>query len=36
MLHEGRIPAYGPPAAPRTSPNPHVQRFIHAGSVEAH
>jgi ABC-type transporter Mla maintaining outer membrane lipid asymmetry ATPase subunit MlaF len=36
MLHEGRIAAYGPPAALRASPNPHVQRFIHAGSVEAH
>jgi ABC-type transporter Mla maintaining outer membrane lipid asymmetry ATPase subunit MlaF len=36
LLHEGRIAAYGPPAVLRASPNPHVQRFIHAGSVEAH
>ena len=30
------IAAYGTPAALRASPNEHVQRFIHAGSVEAH
>jgi ABC-type transporter Mla maintaining outer membrane lipid asymmetry ATPase subunit MlaF len=36
MLYEGTIAAYGTPAALRASPNEHVQRFIHAGSVEAH
>src|ERR1044071_4466365 len=36
MLYQGRIVAYGPPAALRASPDPHVQRFIHAGSVDVH
>jgi ABC-type transporter Mla maintaining outer membrane lipid asymmetry ATPase subunit MlaF len=36
MLHEGKIAAYGSPAELRASPNEHVQRFIHAGTVEAH
>jgi ABC-type transporter Mla maintaining outer membrane lipid asymmetry ATPase subunit MlaF len=36
MLYHGRIVAYGPPAALRASPDPHVQRFIHAGSVDVH
>ena len=34
MLHEGRIAAYGSPAELRASPDEHVQRFIHAGSVD--
>ncbi len=36
MLHEGKIVAYGPPAELRASRDEHVQRFIHAGTVEAH
>jgi ABC-type transporter Mla maintaining outer membrane lipid asymmetry ATPase subunit MlaF len=36
MLHEGKIAAYGSPAELRASDNEHVQRFIHAGTVEAH
>ncbi|HMG54843.1 MAG TPA: ATP-binding cassette domain-containing protein [Kofleriaceae bacterium] len=36
MLYQGRIVAYGPPAELRTSRDPHVQRFIHAGSVDVH
>jgi hypothetical protein len=28
--------AYGPPAELRASRDPHVQRFIHAGSVDVH
>jgi len=35
LLHEGEIAAYGTPAEVRASPNPHVQHFIHAGSVDA-
>jgi ABC-type transporter Mla maintaining outer membrane lipid asymmetry ATPase subunit MlaF len=34
MLHQGKIAAFGTPAELRASPNEHVQRFIHAGSVE--
>jgi phospholipid/cholesterol/gamma-HCH transport system ATP-binding protein len=33
MLYHGEIAAYGTPAQVRASPNPHVQHFIHAGSV---
>jgi ABC-type transporter Mla maintaining outer membrane lipid asymmetry ATPase subunit MlaF len=33
MLYMGEIAAYGTPAEIRASPNPHVQQFIHAGSV---
>ena len=36
MLYQGRIVAYGPPAELRASRDPHVQRFIHAGSVDVH
>jgi ABC-type transporter Mla maintaining outer membrane lipid asymmetry ATPase subunit MlaF len=36
MLYEGRIVAYGSPAELRASPDEHVQRFIHAGSVDVH
>jgi ABC-type transporter Mla maintaining outer membrane lipid asymmetry ATPase subunit MlaF len=36
MLYQGRIVAYGPPAALRASSDPHVQRFIHAGNVDVH
>jgi len=36
MLYQGRIVAYGTPAELRASPNEHVQRFIHAGSVDVH
>jgi phospholipid/cholesterol/gamma-HCH transport system ATP-binding protein len=36
MLNRGEIAAYGTPAQVRASPNPHVQNFIHAGSVETH
>ena len=36
MLYQGKIVAYGPPAALRASRDPHVQRFIHAGSVDVH
>jgi phospholipid/cholesterol/gamma-HCH transport system ATP-binding protein len=36
MLYEGEIAAYGTPSEVRASPNPHVQHFIHAGSVEGH
>jgi phospholipid/cholesterol/gamma-HCH transport system ATP-binding protein len=36
MLHQGKIAAYGSPAELLASPNEHVQRFIHAGAVEAH
>ncbi len=32
----GRIVAYGSPAELRASPDEHVQRFIHAGTVEVH
>jgi ABC-type transporter Mla maintaining outer membrane lipid asymmetry ATPase subunit MlaF len=34
MLHEGKIVAFGSPAELRASTNEHVQRFIHAGSVD--
>ena len=34
LLHRGRIAAYGTPAQVRTSPDSHVQHFIHAGTVE--
>jgi ABC-type transporter Mla maintaining outer membrane lipid asymmetry ATPase subunit MlaF len=34
MLYQGRIVAFGSPAELRASPDPHVQRFIHAGSVD--
>jgi ABC-type transporter Mla maintaining outer membrane lipid asymmetry ATPase subunit MlaF len=34
MLHHGEIAAYGTPAEVRASDNPHVQHFIHAGSVD--
>jgi ABC-type transporter Mla maintaining outer membrane lipid asymmetry ATPase subunit MlaF len=33
MLYKGEIAAYGTPAEIRASKNPHVQQFIHAGSV---
>jgi phospholipid/cholesterol/gamma-HCH transport system ATP-binding protein len=36
MLYQGRIVAYGSPAELRASPDEHVQRFIHAGSVDIH
>jgi ABC-type transporter Mla maintaining outer membrane lipid asymmetry ATPase subunit MlaF len=36
MLYQGRIVAYGSPAELRASPDEHVQRFIHAGTVEVH
>jgi ABC-type transporter Mla maintaining outer membrane lipid asymmetry ATPase subunit MlaF len=36
MLHQGEIAAYGTPAEVRASPDPRVQAFIHAGSVEGH
>ena len=36
MLYQGRIVAYGTPAELRASRDEHVQRFIHAGSVEVH
>jgi len=36
MLYKGQIVAYGTPAELRASPNDHVQKFIHAGSVEVH
>ena len=36
LLDRGEIAAYGTPAEVRGSPNPYVQRFIHAGSVETH
>jgi len=36
LLHEGHIAAYGTPAEVRASPDPNVQHFIHAGSVEGH
>jgi ABC-type transporter Mla maintaining outer membrane lipid asymmetry ATPase subunit MlaF len=36
MLYQGRIVAFGPPAELRASRDPHVQRFIHAGSVDVH
>jgi phospholipid/cholesterol/gamma-HCH transport system ATP-binding protein len=35
MLYQGEIAAYGTPAQVRASPNPHVQYFIHAGTVDA-
>ncbi|MCW5808792.1 MAG: ABC transporter ATP-binding protein [Deltaproteobacteria bacterium] len=34
MLYQGEIAAYGTPAEVRASLNPHVQHFIHAGSVD--
>jgi ABC-type transporter Mla maintaining outer membrane lipid asymmetry ATPase subunit MlaF len=36
MLYHGEIAAYGTPAEVRASKDPHVQHFIHAGSVEKH
>jgi ABC-type transporter Mla maintaining outer membrane lipid asymmetry ATPase subunit MlaF len=36
MLYQGRIVAYGTPAELRASTDEHVQRFIHAGSVDVH
>src|ERR1044071_4374914 len=36
MLYQGRIVAYGSPAGLPASADPHVQRFIHAGSVDVH
>ncbi|TMQ15527.1 MAG: ABC transporter ATP-binding protein [Deltaproteobacteria bacterium] len=36
MLYHGRIVAYGTPAELRASRDEHVQRFIHAGSVDVH
>jgi phospholipid/cholesterol/gamma-HCH transport system ATP-binding protein len=36
MLYQGKIAAYGTPAELRASRDEHVQRFIHAGTVEAH
>ena len=36
MLYQGQIVAYGSPAELRASRDPHVQRFIHAGSVDVH
>jgi len=36
MLYQGRIVAYGTPAELRASTDEHVQRFIHAGSVDLH
>ena len=36
LLNQGEIAAYGTPAEVRASTDPHVQHFIHAGSVEAH
>ncbi len=34
MLYHGEIAAYGTPAEVRASRDPHVQHFIHAGSVD--
>src|SRR5580704_12809093 len=34
MLYQGEIAAYGTPAEIRASRDPHVQHFIHAGSVD--
>jgi ABC-type transporter Mla maintaining outer membrane lipid asymmetry ATPase subunit MlaF len=36
LLHQGEIAAYGTPAQVRASKSPHVQHFIHAGSVDTH
>jgi ABC-type transporter Mla maintaining outer membrane lipid asymmetry ATPase subunit MlaF len=36
LLNKGEIAAYGTPAEVRASSDPHVQKFIHAGAVEAH
>jgi len=36
MLYQGQIVAYGSPAELRASTDEHVQRFIHAGSVDVH
>ncbi len=36
LLNKGEIAAYGTPAQVRASTDPHVQKFIHAGAVEAH
>jgi phospholipid/cholesterol/gamma-HCH transport system ATP-binding protein len=36
MLYQGRMVAFGTPAELRASPDEHVQRFIHAGSVDVH
>jgi ABC-type transporter Mla maintaining outer membrane lipid asymmetry ATPase subunit MlaF len=35
LLNQGQIAAYGTPAQVRASPDPHVQHFIHAGSVDS-
>jgi phospholipid/cholesterol/gamma-HCH transport system ATP-binding protein len=36
MLYKGKIVAFGSPAELRASTDEHVQRFIHAGSVDVH
>ncbi len=36
LLNQGEIAAYGTPAEVRASTDAHVQKFIHAGAVEAH
>ncbi|MEJ7599595.1 MAG: ATP-binding cassette domain-containing protein [Kofleriaceae bacterium] len=36
LLNQGEIAAYGTPAEVRASTDPHVQHFIHAGSVDSH
>ena len=36
LLDRGEIAAYGTPSQVLASPNQHVQRFIHAGSVVTH
>jgi ABC-type transporter Mla maintaining outer membrane lipid asymmetry ATPase subunit MlaF len=36
MLYQGRMVAFGTPAELRASRDEHVQRFIHAGSVDVH
>jgi ABC-type transporter Mla maintaining outer membrane lipid asymmetry ATPase subunit MlaF len=36
LLNQGKIAAYGTPAEVRSSPDAHVQKFIHAGSVDVH
>jgi ABC-type transporter Mla maintaining outer membrane lipid asymmetry ATPase subunit MlaF len=36
MLYQGRMVAFGTPAELRASADEHVQRFIHAGSVDVH
>ena len=36
MLYQGQMVAFGSPAELRASSDEHVQRFIHAGSVDIH